>query len=376
VQIRGAGFAILAFAAIVAAWLLGSQKGDDDSVPEPARSADSMKRDPAWPRSIAALALEDGESVQTNRAGSGMTNSSFLDRISEGFTFTPEQLAEYLRRNGTNAESLLVAAQLGTNRTEFLKLAAQLFPGDPRVQFAVVAHEVFPEQKREWLERFKQSAPDNALAAFLSAREYAKAGDRTAAIRELLDASGRQHFNDYTLDRWQTSEEAQLQAGRPIAEAKASSAWGILLPHLAQLKGLSIEMETWQKEYRAAGDNASAENLAQMGAVLARHLMDGEGSHFLINQLVGVAVERKSLSQLPPDSHPEFLRGTVQERLDELTRFREESKRLVHVFNDMIARDDEAAIISFYDRMKVQGEHATLTWLKQKIQPAGSPAAK
>ncbi|HWN97472.1 MAG TPA: hypothetical protein VNT99_20740, partial [Methylomirabilota bacterium] len=73
--------------------------------------------------------------------------SNFLQRANADdfdFHLTAEQKAEYLRQFGTNVETLLA-----TQDTNYIRLAAQMFPHDPRVQFAVVGRDLFPEQRRE-----------------------------------------------------------------------------------------------------------------------------------------------------------------------------------------------------------------------------------
>src|SRR5215218_9172736 len=113
------------------------------------------------------------------------TTSNLFQRLMAGeldLQLTPEQTAEYLRQYGTNAETLLA-----TKKKDCLKLAAELFPDDPRVQYAVVTRDLFPEARREWLDRFKQSAPDNAMANYLSARDYLRAGDREQGLKDLAE---------------------------------------------------------------------------------------------------------------------------------------------------------------------------------------------
>jgi hypothetical protein len=297
---------------------------------------------------------------------SSIVTSNLFQRLASGevdFQLTPEQTAEYLRQFGTNVETLLA-----TQKKDYVKLAAELFPNDPRVQFAVIAREIFPEAQREWLDRFKQSAPDNALASFLSAREYLKSGDREKGLADFADAARRPHFDDYTLEQVQNMEDAQLSAGRSLAEAKLAAGSGLLLPQLAPLKGLAQDVQKIQKEYVTAGDTAAAEALAQMGHTLSQHLSTGEGSRCLINQLVGVAIERILLNPLPADSQPAFLSGTVQQRIDEVTAFRQSVKSLTPQLDEMMARGNETELISFFDRMKVQGEYKTMLWLQNRNQ--------
>jgi hypothetical protein len=85
--------------------------------------------------------------------------------------------------------------------------------------------------------------------------------------------------------------------------------------------------------------------------------------------LVGTVIERNVLSALPPDSQPEFLGGTVQQRLDEMAAFRRDVKTLTPLFDDMLARGDEREIISYFDRLKIQGEYKTLLWLQNRNTP-------
>ncbi len=274
---------------------------------------------------------------------------------------TPEQQAEYLRQYGTNVETLLA-----TQNKDYLKLAAELFPNDRRVQYAVITRDILPEAKREWLDRFKQSAPDNALASYLSAREYLKTGDREQGLKDLADAAARPHFNDYTLEQVQNMEDAQLSAGRSLVEAKMAAGSELLLPQLAMFKGLAVELQTLQKEYNGAGDTASAEALAQMGRSLGQQLSSGEGSRTLIAQLVGMAVERIVLNQLPPDSQPAFLNGTVQQRIDEMTAFRQNMRPLIADQAQMMNAASETDIISYFDRLKLQGEYKAMLWLQNR----------
>src|SRR5438876_3906431 len=69
-----------------------------------------------------------------------ITTSNLFQRLMLGevdLQLTTEQLAEYLRQYGTNVETLLA-----TQNTNYIRLAAELFPNDPRVQYAVLAREM------------------------------------------------------------------------------------------------------------------------------------------------------------------------------------------------------------------------------------------
>ena len=84
------------------------------------------------------------------------------------------------------------------------------YPGDPAVAFeAVFKKDASPTERREWLEAFKKAAPENPMADYLSALDYFKSGLTDQAVQELIAASGRQGFADYTVERIQTDEESR-----------------------------------------------------------------------------------------------------------------------------------------------------------------------
>ena len=332
---------------------VSSGGGDSTNANAAVRAGRSFKR---TARAFAPAVVDAADATAPGTA------SNLMQRIENNeFQLTDDQLAAYLRQFGTNVETLLA-----TQKAEYLKLAAELFPNDPRVQYAVVSRDLFPEARREWIDRLKQSAPDNALASYLSARDYFKAGDRDAALKDLSDAMRKTRFNDYSLEQVLNMEDAQLSAGRTVAEAKVAAGTLLLLPQLAQFKELSQNMQAMEKEYLAAGDIASAQALAQMGHSLAQQLTTGEGSRCLINQLVGISIDRIVLGPMPPDAQLDFLGGTVQQRIDELTTFRQGVRSLTGGFNEWMTRASEAELISYFDRMKLQGEYKAMQWLRNR----------
>src|SRR5437667_290884 len=98
-----------------------------------------------------------------------------------------EEVEKYLERNRRSAASLL-AAYGALQDTNYLREAATNFPNDPRVQLSVLRRDVFPEERRKWLDLLKASSPENPLANYLSARDYFKSGQNGLAVNELLEA--------------------------------------------------------------------------------------------------------------------------------------------------------------------------------------------
>jgi len=275
---------------------------------------------------------------------------------------TTEQIDSYLKENRRNAASLL-AAYRATNDPKLLQEAMERFPDDPQVAFhAVFKKDASPEERRQWLEAFKRNAPDNALASYLSALDYFKTGQANQAVQELIAASGRAHFQDYSADSVQNDEEAWRTAGYSVAESKTLASMLLVLPHLIQLKQLSQEMVSLANSYRQTGDEASAQAALQMGFNLGQRL-DGSPGQALISQLVGIAIQSIALRAMEPNSPFGSGGQTVKDQLDELTRQRAAIRELTSQFDSLQQRMSDQDWISYKDRWRAFGEMAALRWM-------------
>ncbi len=269
-----------------------------------------------------------------------------------------EQVETYLAANGRKASTLL-AAYRTSGDASLLYEAMENFPNDPQVAFeAVFAKGLPPEQRRQWLNAFGRNAPDNALANYLSARDYLKAGQTDQAIQQLVAASGKRQFQDYTLSRRQDDEEAYLAAGYSTAEAKMIGGQ-VELPQLAELKQLGVQMVELSNSYRKAGDDASAQAVLQMAAALGQSYSAGDCA---ISHLVGLAIERIALNAMDPNSPYGTSGQTVREQLD-LLNLRKTSMAMLFKGNEAVfERMSDQDWISYLDRDKSFGEEAALRW--------------
>jgi hypothetical protein len=277
-----------------------------------------------------------------------------------------EAIERYLERNGRDAASLLAAAAVAEGGEAYLREAAERFPDDPRVQWTVLYKNLFPERRRAWLDRFMQSAPEDCLPAYVSARDRFKAGDTAGAVGDLLEANRRPGFDDYTLATIQDVEEAYIESGVSVVQAKLGAFGKAPMPHLVQFKQLGQEMVALREQYLAAGDVASARAMEQMTLGLADRLTTGEGDRFLIGQLVGVAIERQLLDQLPPDGGSELLGMTAAQRAEELSAWKTALKSSLPDIELLLRQASEAEAISYFDRLKTVGELEAMRWWQNR----------
>lgn len=294
---------------------------------------------------------------------------------------SPESLRQkveaWLALHHRSADSLLAAFHV-LNDTNYLKEAATNFPDSPPVELAVLARNAFPEDRRKWLNLFKASSPSNSLADYLSAQAYFQNGQPDAAVNDLVAATGKPEFENYTLESQLDAEELGQYVGKSAldsTETALAGSSGDTVPQLATLKQLASQMEDLQKQELNVGDNNSAGNLAQMGMFLGSQLNSGASGNYIINQLVGLAVESKMLDQLDPNASYDFLDGeTPAQRLEEFKQQKATLSQLDKSFEAIQPGLTDAEKVSFQERVKIYGEVTAMRWLVQQHgNPQSSP---
>jgi hypothetical protein len=347
-------------------WLRSTDRG---AIPPPAPSRAETSNEagtrPDTGQRAAGSRTADRSAARTDAPVTRLAET--LIRVMTGdpevFKLPPDAIDSFLRQNRTNAESLLAAYQV-TQDLALLKLAAELHPNEPLVAFQVVAHNAFPEQQREWLDRLKALAPDNALANYLSARHFLQTEQPQLAVQELQAAGAKPGIYDYLRERMQGLEELYLRSGTPPTEAKVLGMAGLALPMLPQLNELARETLMLQRQYATAGDLASAEALAQYQVLLARQLSQEQGATCLVNQRVGMAIERATLALLEPAYTYDFLGQTPAERLAALQAQTGRMQETIQWFGQWLPQAGDTELITYIDRVKLYGEPAAIQWLR------------
>ena len=294
---------------------------------------------------------------------------TILQRAVEGdasvFKLSPEQVQAFLMKNATNAESLLAAFNVSGDK-EFLREAVRRSPDSPFVLAAALAHDALPDQRRELIDRFKELAPDNPLANYLSARDHLKNQQPDLAFRELTEAASKNGFHDFTIERIQGLEDIYLDAGYTAAEAKALAMAGVQLKSIVQVGQLGRDISALQQQYAAAGYAPGAETLARIGLTLAADLTQGTGNTF-IGQMTGFRVERELLRALDANATYDFIPQPINERLAHIEAQERSIREACQFFDQWMRTANEGQLISFFDRLKLYGEPAAVTWARTQV---------
>ena len=279
---------------------------------------------------------------------------------------TREQMEPYLQENRRSAESLLGAFMV-TRDVGLLKEAAEKFPNDPGVQFLVATDsKSTPEERSRALEAFKRAAPDNALGNYLAACDHFKAGRIDEAVKELLQAASKPKMRDFSMEFVQNREEAFLAAGWSLAEAKAEGMMGLVLPYASHLKEVGVQIAELAKQYQQSGDAVSAQNLSRMGLAFGQQVQTQLGPQILLEELVGIAIQRKLLDCLDPSWTFDASGQTVQDRLEELKQRRETIGKSAEQSESLLEQLNERDAITYFDRLKLHGELDAIRWLRNR----------
>lgn len=307
-------------------------------------------------------------------SGSANEVETGTERDKAGLPQIPREKVEaWLARHHRNAASLLAAFH-ALDDTNYLNEAATNFPNDPQVELAVLARDEFPADRRKWLDLFKASSPSNSLANYLSAQDYFKNGNPDAAVNELLAATGKTQFENYAVESELNEEELAQFSGKSPSEASQIASEGFFAQvdgsELMTLKRMAQGIEDLQRQETAAGDTASAQNLAQMGMVLGNQLNSGGGGKFLIDQLVGIATEAKVLSQLDQNTSYDFLGGQTPGQIRQQNQaWKASMVELIQNFQLAYPNLTEDEMASYFERKKIYGEAEAMRWVVQQHPP-------
>jgi len=293
--------------------------------------------------------------------------SNLLARTLAGqaWELSPEQIASYFEKKGRNAETLLTVFDV-THDNPLLQEALKKYPADPRVDLlATLSHQLRGE-RRQWLEAFKQSAPENALADYLSASEHFQSGDTAQALQELAAAAAKSKLEDYSRDFFQNLTELYGLAGYQEAAAKVAAVSQLDKSSLNELDQLRRSLGELATRYQQSGDEEAAQGLLQLGLRLGQRLADESLGVKTENQeAVGILMQRRLLETMDPASAYDGTGQTVKDRLDELARRRADIVTLRDPAGwggYLLRKLSEPDLISYFERLSNSSEVEARRW--------------
>jgi hypothetical protein len=96
---------------------------------------------------------------------------------------------------------------------------------------------------------------------------------------------------------------------------------------------------------------------------------NGPGGQFLIDNLVGMAIQLNALKAMDPASPYGSSGQTVQNCMDQITEQRAAVKQLGQQTEGLWENMPPEDLVSFLDRQKIYGEQSTMQWYLNKSGP-------
>jgi len=180
-------------------------------------------------------------------------------------------------------------------------------------------------------------------------------------LQEVAAANAKPGFDNYLVDFMQNAEEAYRNGGYPATEAKVVATMSALLPEQSQVKSVGVSLTELAKQYRQAGDETSAQAALQMALNLGRR-QDQAPQTTLIQELVGMAIERLAFNAMNPGAPYGEAGQTVQDQIDALVARRKDYRELTSKSTQILATMSDEDVLHYFDRQKIYGEVAAMRW--------------
>ena len=228
----------------------------------------------------------------------------------------------------------------------------------------MLTNHLFPEQRADWIRRFKESSPDNPLADYLAANDQFQGGARGAAMAELREALTRTSYNDYLLSSLEEREALEQSAFSDPAEAELRAIFSLPVGQLPLVRDAAKSLLAVQKEAVSKGDWPAAEEAAALGVDMAHALTNRSSPEVLTSDLAAIAIEMGAVQALTDDPNASVALGfDPATRLAELDREKAELKALIESLDPAEPGAYARYAVEFGRRMKSQGELSALRWL-------------
>lgn len=270
------------------------------------------------------------------------------------------EVEAFLKNQGRSSVNLLAASRL-LNDLSYAREAAKNDPQDPAAQLELALRGETLAEKSAALAAFRAAAPGNSLGDYLAAHQAFVAGDAAAAGLALAQSLDNPLYGDYTRRIADGAERAFLDAGYEPTAAAAAGMFSQGIHQAQALMGLSESLKGLQDAFIRSADFDAAEPTVVIGLTLGQRIQD-QGPH-LIDQLIGISIERKFLEQLDPLTAAGPGGQAAGERLETLDARLLEMRALSAAFMGKFASADEPIQAQYVAKVKAEGELAAMKWL-------------
>ncbi len=307
-----------------------------------------------------AAALAQIEVAKIEAASSGTAKKQVdWEKLGE-FTLNEEKTkidyAQFLTAKGETAANLIAVFE-HSNDERWLIRALELHPRSPIVLMSAIQDfkSATSEQRRAWIDQFKEVDSGNPIPWILSSHEFLAAGKKSEAFAEASAALERPGFYHYISERAAAGSALLEWSGKHALEAELLATVGVRLRLPMSMMKISRALEETRQEEWPTIQAAEASRI-QYG--MGKILQTPEGARLLIQQLIGINLEKTGIEALPESERPK--------RLAEIEAFTKSTPGLIEVANTLDESKNEALLAAYLRKLRTEGELSAMRWLQSE----------
>ena len=281
------------------------------------------------------------------------------DQLLEAFGFvnpTRDQLENHILIEGSI--NSLIATGIILQDSSFFYRALNIEPNNPHLLLLLGSHKnIAPLQKLEFAEKLIQEQPENLVGSYLLASIQINLDQTNEAIATLLNTHNQNNFNDFLMDSSLAINETLLLLGNSEIGSALYSTFFIPSPMTYKYNEISNFLvnefnETQRKETL---------ELRKITAELGTNMVSQK--NFLINDLVGLAIQRKSMVGMEKNSNSPFIGLSVNEAHENLIEQKSQIKNLVAPDLEQMRRFNDETLVKWVKKIREVGEYQATVWL-------------
>lgn len=271
-----------------------------------------------------------------------------------------------LRFDDSDAAAKIAAGML-MDTPELIRAGIEADPDNPHFLFIGSTRPEFSVEERLLISgRLLELDSENALAAYIHAANLIEYGSYEQGMELLRSSPERFRINDYHAETMLLIEDAYIRSGYSASEAKLKSITDFQLPQLSSLFAFAGSLQ----ELQASLPEERVQELRSLSSLMGVRIGNESRSGLLINRLMGLAIESKTLEGLDSNAPSHYAGFTVQEARNLIQNEKEEIMEITRQlpdFSDLLINQPEL-MNRYIDRARSVGELEAAKWLLNETQ--------
>ena len=284
------------------------------------------------------------------------------DQLLEDFGFVKpsrDKLENHIIKEGSI--NSLIATGIILQDPSYYYRALNIEPNNPHLLLLLGSHENIPPlQKLEFAEKLIKEQPENLVGSYLLASIQINQDQTNEAIATLLNTHNQNDFNDFLMDSSLAINETLILLENSEIGSALYSIFFIQSPMTYRYNEISNFLVN---EFNDTQPIETLE-LRKITAELGTNMVSQK--NFLINDLVGLAIQKKSMAGMEQNSPSPFIGLSVDEAHENLIKQKNQIKNLVVPDLKQMKEIDHDTLVEWFRKIREVGEYQATVWLNNE----------